>query len=173
MARLPYIAVALVAALGVLALAAQRSRADGSAGDALLAVTSGDPMDYAAVTRRIGDGALAGVLRDEAASVELRLAALRSAPYARTPELLLEPVVALALGTDPALAPGALRAAAQIAERIDYDTLEQRENDPALLEAPAASLVELADDDAARADLRQLALDVAARLRALQSAPTE
>ncbi|MEZ4323851.1 MAG: hypothetical protein R3B40_01470 [Polyangiales bacterium] len=147
---------------------ASSSRADGSPADALLAVVSGDPMDYAAVTRRIGDGALLAALRDEESSAELRLAALRAAPYARAPELLLEPVVQLAGGTDPALAPGALRAASQIASNLEFHLLEQRENDPALLEPPAEALAELAEDEDARADLRQLARDVASRLRALQ-----
>jgi hypothetical protein len=157
---------------GVLGVA-PTSRADDAAPHALLAVTSADPMDYAAVTRRIGDTALASALSDEDATAELQLAALRASPYARAPELLLGHVVTLAEGTDPALAPGALRAAAQIAERIDFDALEQRESDPALLEPPAERLTALGEDSDARADLRQLALDVAARLRSVQQAPQE
>ncbi|MCA9532782.1 MAG: hypothetical protein KC593_03850 [Myxococcales bacterium] len=171
MLRSPLSLVLIAVAVGL--CAAPRTRADGSAAEALLAVVSADPMDYAAVARRIGDPALAGVLRDEDAAPELQLAALRAAPYARAPELLLEAVVAIAMGTDPALAPGALRSASQIAERIDFDALEQRETDPDVLTAPAESLAELGDDSEARADLRQLAVDVAARLRSLQAEPHE
>jgi hypothetical protein len=83
-------------------------------------MTSADAMDYAAAARRVGDAALAAMLADEAASVELRLAVVRAAPFARAPENLLAPIVELAHGTDPALAPAALTSAFQIAQGLEF-----------------------------------------------------
>jgi len=144
-----------------------------SAAERLLAVTSADAMDYASVARRVGDAALAAVLADDAASVELRLAVVRSAPFARAPEHLLAPIVELAHGTDPALAPAALASAFQIAQGLEFSLLEQREADPALLDTPVERLRELGGDAEARPDLRQLALHAAARLAAVQRDVTE
>ncbi|MBK7150348.1 MAG: hypothetical protein IPH72_01060 [Sandaracinaceae bacterium] len=165
---------AALSTLLALGLGVARGAADEpTAADRLLAVTSADAMDYAAAARRVGDAALAAMLADEAASVELRLAVVRAAPFARAPENLLAPIVELAHGTDPALAPAALTSAFQIAQGLEFSLLEQREADPELLNVPVERLRALGEDDEARADLRQLALHTAARLVALQRDVTE
>lgn len=130
-------------------------------------------MDYAAVARRVGDAALARALADEDGSVELRLAVVRAAPFARAPEQLLAPLVELAHGTDSALAPAALAAVDQIAQGLEFGLLEQREADLEALATPLERLRELGEDDEARLDLRQLALHAAARLTAVQRDVTE
>lgn len=168
---------ALGPALGTLlvfGLGAARGSADEpTPADRLLAVTSADAMDYAAAARRVGDGALAAALADEASSTELRLAVVRAAPFARAPEQLLASIVELAHGTDPALAPAALTSTFLIAQGLEFAQLEQREADPELLNAPVERLRELGEDDEARADLRRLALHAAARLEAVQHDVTE
>lgn len=166
-------ATAALALLGLTSVGSPLHADEPGAAERLLAVTTADPMDYASVARRVGDGALARVLADEAASVELRLAVVRAAPFARAPEQLLAPIVELAHGTDPTLAPAALTSADQIAQGLEFAQLEQREAEVSMLAAPAARLRELGEDDEARSDLRMLAQHAAARLTALQSDVTE
>jgi len=164
---------AALVVLGLSGLGTPLHADEPSAADRLMAVTSADTMDYASVARRVGDAALSHVLADESASVELRLAVVRAAPFARAPEQLLAPIVELAHGTDPALAPAALTSADQIAQGLEFTLLEQREADVELLAGPVERLRELGEDDEARLDLRQLALHAAARLTAVQRDVTE
>jgi hypothetical protein len=169
--RRSWLALSLLLVVG---LSVARGAADEpTAADRLLAIASADAMDYAAAARRVGDAALAAALTNEASSVELRLAVVRAAPFARAPENLLAPIVELAHGTDPALAPAALTSAFQIAQGLEFAQLEQREADVELLNVPVERLRELGEDDEARADLRQLARHAAARLVAVQRDVTE
>jgi hypothetical protein len=169
--RRSWLALSLLLVVG---LSVARGAADEpTAADRLLAIASADAMDYAAAARRVGDAALAAALTNEASSVELRLAVVRAAPFARAPEHLLAPIVELAHGTDPALAPAALTSAFQIAQGLEFAQLEQREADVELLNEPVERLRELGEDDEARADLRQLARHAAARLVAVQRDVTE
>jgi len=108
-----------------------------------------DPMTLARAVDRGGDDLVLGALAGEPS-----VGAVNAAPFMTAPELALPRLVELAAGRDPWLAPQAMRAVVQIAERPLRQEMTRREADPAQLDAVIESLEALEADEAARADLR-------------------
>jgi hypothetical protein len=151
--------------LGCLAALCLASTGSAQEPDPFAAVPDADPMELARLVDRRGDDAVLARLGGDAAFAA-RLGAVRAAPFMTGPELALDELAALAAGRHPHLAPAAARSAALIARRLDAAQLARREQLPASLADAAEGFDALADDDAARPDLRVVASTVAAQLRA-------
>lgn len=123
----------------------------------------GTPVELARWVDREGDAAVLDALTS--ADRQTRMLALRAAPWMHGPEAALGALAGLARGRDPVLAPEAARAAMRIALALDRDGLARREAVLADLQAAAATLDALADDDTARPDLRAAARAAATALR--------
>lgn len=136
-----------------LALLALASSASAQPSDPLLAAHDTDPLELALVVERLGDDAVLSRLSAET-PVAVRAVAVVAATELHAPEDALVPLVELARGRDPDLAPRALWAALDIARRLDARTLGAREADVAALAPARAGLEALAADESARADLR-------------------
>ncbi|HEY8427653.1 MAG TPA: hypothetical protein VIL20_04735 [Sandaracinaceae bacterium] len=131
--------------------------------DPFVAVEDADPMELARAVDRTGDDAVLARLREDRLR-EVRLAAIEAAPWMRAPELALEPLLTLARGRDPRLAPAAAQAALAIANGLSADELARREAELDALTSARRLASSLAGDESARADLRAAAATVAARL---------
>lgn len=142
-------------ALALLLLASSAS----AQGDAPLAsVADLDPMELARVGRRVGDAGILEAL--EAAAPDP--SAILATPWMRAPEAALPRLVALAGGRDPWRAPLAMQAILRIADSDVRDGMATREAAP--LDEALAGLSRLADDEAARPDLRAAAALARAQL---------
>ncbi len=121
--------------------------------DSLVAVVDADPLELARVVRKLGDEAVSQRL-DPGQSVEIRLAAIRSTPWMREPELALNALVRELSGRDPDLAPAAARAAARIAGSLDAESLLRREVDAQGLCPVRTGLVAAGENELLRPDIR-------------------
>ena len=126
--------------------------------DPLAAVDDMDPTELQRAVDRVGDDA---VLRRLDAGEILGVLAT---PYMAAPEVALPALVALARGRDPWLAPAAMGAILDIAQRPLLSEMERREREPASLTPVLSELVSLADDESARGDLRAAATLASAQL---------
>lgn len=168
---LPRQAALIVLALAFATLASAQDDAARHEQEAkrLVAIQDADPLELARVTAALGDLVLLDLLA-ETQPADVRLAATRSTPWMRAPELSLEALAQLAKGSDPDLAPAAMLAAHRIATSLDADAIVARESEPEALSKAATRFEELSADESARADLRQLARFTAATIRDLFSA---
>lgn len=132
----------------------------------LAAVGDADPLELARVVSRLGDAAVLRSLGSGRPVAE-RLAAVRAAPWLGAPERALPPLIELLAGRDSELAPAAGLSVARVASVLDADALARREVRVAELAPVRARLVEVAQNDALRADLRAFADAAAAALRAI------
>lgn len=147
--------------LGGLALAASGLAQAGGLAD----LVSRDPLELARSAARHGDDAVLSSLgadgrRERAAAVAL-------APHLDAAELALEPLLELAEGRDPELAPAATAAVLRIAMTLTPEDLACREGALDALAPAVERLGLLADAGHVRADLRAAAQLAAARLTAL------
>jgi hypothetical protein len=142
------------------------STASAQPADPLLAAHDTDPLELALVVERVGDDAVLARLAPET-PVAVRALAIVAATELHAPEDALVPLVELARGRDPDLAPRALWATLAIARRLDARTLGARESDVGALAPARAGLEALAADETARADLRRGAQLAAAALAEL------
>ncbi len=117
-----------------------------------------------------GDAALLSALSGEGGpekqarpSRERTLLAIRAAPYAAAPELLVPSLVTLATGRDPDLAPEAAHALVAIAQRLRPSELSSRE----VLRADLARVLQAVVDT--RGQARAVRGDVALALGALEA----
>ncbi len=113
-------------------------------------------MELARVVQRLGDDAVLERLSVERPRA-VRLAAVRAAPFLRSPEIALEPLAELAGTRDPELAPAAAASVLTIARSLSADDLERREVDRASVTPVRRRLRALMADRTARADLRAAA----------------
>lgn len=113
---------------------------------------------------RQADATLAALT--EGTTVE-RLRALRAVSSIDGAHRALPLLAPIAAGDDPNLAPAATAAAWRIARALDLDTLLSEEVDVEALRQSAAAWTALANDESARADLRQLAAFVSDALAKL------
>jgi hypothetical protein len=147
-----FLASACLVTLGVLG-----ARAEGR--DPFAHADLVDPIGVARLADEAGDFALREALT-QAAQRERALSAVRAAVYAHAPEELIAPLLPLAIGRDPVLAPEAAMALLQIGQRLTPTELSTRE---ALLstlkEASQATRAALDEARSPRADIR-LALSV-------------
>ncbi len=137
--------------------------------DPLVAVVDADPLELARVAARLGDGAVLQRM-DTKQSIELRLAAIRAAPFMRAPEAAL-PVLARCIAQrDMVLAQDAARSLHAIVRQLDVDALRRHE----VLRADLKQSVTLIEAALAiehlRADLRALTSASLAMLSALAAA---
>lgn len=108
---------------------------------------------------------LADLASDKPAAT--RLAAILAAPELRAPEWALSPLVQLAQGRDPDLAPAAATAAVQIANGLALQDLERRETLVEDLRPALLSYSELSRRADVRADIALKAGQVTSLLEAL------
>ena len=133
--------------------------------DALAAVIDADPLELARVVDRIGDAAVIERL-DPGQPVEVRLAAIRAAPWMREPELGLDALARELSGRDSELAPSAALSAERVASAIGAAGLVEREVDPAGLAAVRARLAAAGKNGLLRPDIRLYAAQAADKLAA-------
>ncbi|MCU0671204.1 MAG: hypothetical protein MUE69_00280 [Myxococcota bacterium] len=115
---------------------------------------------------RAEDAALAAITEGEVAD---RLRAIQRTPELEVAPLALPTLSPIAAGDDPILAPAAASAAWRIARALDLDTLRAEEVDLGPVHDARAGYLALANDESARADLRQLASFVADALAQLDA----
>ena len=140
--------------------------------DPLAAVEDADPLELARVVQALGDEAVTRRL-EPGQPVEVRLAAIRSTPWMREPELALPSLVRELSGRDPDLAPTAARAAFRIAGSLDVATLLRREVDREELYPVRARLQAAGENELLRLDIRSYAWQAAEMLAAAGVARTE
>ena len=165
---LAFFAIAISVGLVSYAFNARSQASDAS--EALLAVHTADPLDYALVVDRVGDQAVLALLQPAEGTpvdVAARLVAVRASAWLHAPEAALPVLAQLAQGTDPDLAPTAMHAALRIAERLTRQDLDMREADEGPLREALPLLEQLASDESARADLRAAAERAHTRIDAL------
>lgn len=165
---LAFFAITLLVGLVSYALRARSQASDAS--EALLAVHTADPLDYALVVDRVGDAAVLSLLQSsdvDTVDIAARLAAVRASAWLHAPEAALPGLAQFAQGTDPDLAPTAMHAALRIAERLTRQDLDMREADETPLREALPLLRQLASDESARADLRAAAERAHMRIEAL------
>lgn len=148
--------------------ASSAAKAQGRAPDALRAAGT-DPMDLERVARGLGDTAVLARLQGNRAV--LVLPAVLASPYLRAPEAALVPLLTLAAGRDPDLAPLAMRAASQIASALTISDLSRREGFVSQLAEARRRAHVIAEDASARADMRAAARAVERSLTALGGLP--
>lgn len=124
--------------------------------DDILRVPSTDPLELARVVDRIGDPAIVARLAEDR-PIAVRAVAVLAAPEMHAPEDALVPLVEIARGRDPDLAPSAALSVLTIARALDASALDARESDRAALGPARAGLDALAHDETARADIRRAA----------------
>lgn len=141
--------------------------------DPLLEIHDADPLRLANAVERLGDVAIVARF-DAPYPLAVRMLAVQAARFLHAPELALPPLAELAAGTDPDLAPAAMRSLLAIARSLDRASLDAREHDPAFghdeLARTRATLTALAADETARLDLRRAAEAIVAMLAALEPA---
>ncbi len=125
-----------------------------------------DALVRAALVAEFGDAQILAWLGDETPRPD-RLRAIRATSDLAEPEYALAPLVAIGIGRDPMLAPAAMLAVRRITEGLSLDALTLREFDPSELDAVREQLLEAADQDRIRPDLRRLAAESAEHLRQL------
>jgi hypothetical protein len=163
----------VTAALGVAIVlgASGGTHAQGRPLDPLAMVQSSDPLELARVVDRLGDDAvlarLGPVGGEGAPDLPVVMAAVRASPWLHAPEAALPRLAELAAGRDPDLAPAAMLAVLRIAERLSRAELDRREASDEPLRAVLPVLATLADDAAARHDLRRAAGRARELLRAI------
>jgi hypothetical protein len=126
-----------------------------------------DPLALARLVERWGDLRVLERVGDESAAVQERLGAIRATRWLRAPEHALAPLVALAAGRDPHLAPAAAEAAHTIAVALEPAALARREVAWSELTPVEERLRALSSDGTARSDVRYVAgfaADALARL---------
>lgn len=131
-------------------------RADEASKSAPLVDAMGDPVALGRAVERLGDDHVIERLGEDA-PLHVRRAAVAASPWLRAPEAALGPLSEVAAGRDPHLAPAAADAAHAIATAIDQPTLARREARPNVLVPAGDRLARLAEDPAARADVRYVA----------------
>ena len=130
----------------------------------LRAAVNADELDVAALAARLGDDPVLTSLTE--GDTALRLAALRTTPYLVNKELALLPLVSLARGRDPDLAPAAARRVLAIAQALALEETSVRELPRADLENLRRDLSSLANSSARR-DVRVCAGSAAQLLSTL------
>jgi hypothetical protein len=160
--RLGTCAVLLLLAQAAAAFAAQTSQA--SAATALVRALDADELELSALVARLGDDAILDALAQERDSA-LRLAAVRACPYLDSPELALEPLVNLAAGRDPDLAPAAARRVRAIAQALALEDGAARELSARAFHGVEQQLTQLAAAAALRPDIRLCVGEAALLLR--------
>jgi hypothetical protein len=164
------LAMLVLTALAPILSVQASARAQGRSLDALARVQSVDPLELARVVEQLGDDAVLaglGAIGGGATELPVLLATVRAAPWLRAPEAALPRLAELAGGRDPDLAPAAMLAIVRIAERLSREELDRREASDEPVRAALPALAALADDDAARADLRRAAGRARELLRAI------
>ena len=146
----------LIATLGLALLSCAVVRAAGpSRGDsasALRGAVNSDELDLAALVARVGDDAVVASLTE--GDTVLQLAAVRAAPFLQDAELALSPLVAIAQGRDPDVAPAAARSLLAIAQALLLEPHANPEPARGTCRALKQPLLQLANDADARADVR-------------------
>lgn len=142
----------------LIALVALTSSASAQPEDPLAAVDDIDPIELRRAVDRVGDDA---VLRRVDAG---ELLGILATPHMAEPELALPTLVELARGRDPWLAPAAMGAILDIAERPLIEEMERREREPTSLAPALSGLAALAADESARHDMRAAAALARAQL---------
>lgn len=134
--------------------------------DPLVAVLDADPLELARVAQRLGDLAVIARL-GVTVSTEVRLAAIRAAPYLRLPEQALGPLSLLIASRDTLLAQEAARSVLAIVRAVDRDQLQRHEVMPHELSPVRKELERIAAIEHLRADLRAMANAAAGMLAGL------
>lgn len=118
----------------------------------VLRTAGADPLDLERAARSLGDAVVLARLRN--ASPAVAMPAVLASPYLRAPEAALLPLLQIAAGRDPDLAPLALRSVALIARSLTLLDLARRETLVADLAEPRRRAHALSSDASLRADMR-------------------